>query len=49
MLAQLGCEEGQGYLFAKPMPAEDFRSYSVPWQKVVSGDTTISQPQALSA
>ena len=28
VLAELGCEDGQGYLFARPMPAEDFLSYA---------------------
>ncbi|MDS4011719.1 MAG: EAL domain-containing protein [Defluviicoccus sp.] len=28
ILGELGCEEGQGYLFARPMPAADFRSWT---------------------
>ncbi len=27
ILAELGCEDGQGYLFARPMPAADFVSF----------------------
>ncbi|SUS05053.1 putative Diguanylate cyclase [Candidatus Defluviicoccus seviourii] len=31
ILGELGCEEGQGYLFARPMPAADFRSWTSTW------------------
>ena len=31
ILRELGCEEGQGYLFAKPMPAVDFRAWAGSW------------------
>lgn len=27
LLAELGCDEGQGYYYAKPMPAEDFERF----------------------
>ena len=31
ILSDLGCEEGQGYLFARPMPAADFRAWATTW------------------
>ncbi|MFZ1412970.1 MAG: EAL domain-containing protein [Defluviicoccus sp.] len=31
ILSDLGCEEGQGYLFARPMPAADFRTWANTW------------------
>ena len=32
ILADLGCQEGQGYFFAKPMPDADFRAWVRDWQ-----------------
>lgn len=32
-LAQLGCDEGQGYLIGKPMPDDEFPSWLVHWQQ----------------
>jgi diguanylate cyclase len=31
-LQQLGCDEGQGYRIARPMPAADFRAWVYQWQ-----------------
>ena len=40
ILSDLGCEEGQGYLFARPMPAADFRAWA---------DTQVAQAGAQPA
>ncbi|MCY4745026.1 EAL domain-containing protein [Pelomonas sp. UHG3] len=32
MLAQLGCDEGQGYFICKPMPQEQFVTWAKTWQ-----------------
>jgi EAL domain-containing protein (putative c-di-GMP-specific phosphodiesterase class I) len=40
MLAQLGCEEFQGYLFSKPLPPEDFLGFLQSWNGVSSQDAT---------
>jgi len=32
MLAQLGCDEGQGYFICKPMPQEQFIAWAQSWQ-----------------
>jgi diguanylate cyclase (GGDEF)-like protein len=32
MLAQLGCDEGQGYFICKPMPQEQFIAWAKTWQ-----------------
>jgi diguanylate cyclase (GGDEF)-like protein len=32
MLAQLGCDEGQGYFICKPMPQEQFIAWAQHWQ-----------------
>jgi len=39
-LAAIGCDEGQGYLFARPMPADDFRAYLAPNSNDTPPDTT---------
>jgi EAL domain-containing protein (putative c-di-GMP-specific phosphodiesterase class I)/ActR/RegA family two-component response regulator len=32
-LAELGCDEAQGYFIAKPMPAEDWEAWYARWQR----------------
>ncbi len=45
MLARLGCDEGQGYHIAKPMPQEQFIAWVQAWQapdtQAVSTDTAL--------
>jgi diguanylate cyclase (GGDEF)-like protein len=39
LLAALGCDEGQGYFLAKPMPADQFIAWIQNWQLPDLGDT----------
>ncbi len=34
MLSQMGCDIGQGYFMAKPMPADDFEVWHVNWHRM---------------
>ncbi|MDE2370150.1 MAG: EAL domain-containing protein [Burkholderiales bacterium] len=47
LLEALGCDEGQGYFIARPMPAEDFADWVRSWQEpdlgVGSIDTMMSE------
>ncbi|PZP32445.1 MAG: GGDEF domain-containing protein [Roseateles depolymerans] len=47
MLERLGCDEGQGYYIAKPMPQEQFIAWVQAWQapdtRAVSTDTVLGQ------
>jgi len=31
LVRRLGCTHGQGYLFSRPVPAEDFRAFRYGW------------------
>jgi EAL domain-containing protein (putative c-di-GMP-specific phosphodiesterase class I) len=31
LLAAAGCDYGQGYLFARPMPIQDFEAFLAQW------------------
>ena len=39
LLVQAGCDYGQGYLFAKPMPVADFEKWRLPTNLTISGDS----------
>jgi predicted signal transduction protein with EAL and GGDEF domain len=50
MLAQIGCDQAQGYLLARPMPAEQFASWFagyLPSQGPGSYDVTMNVRQLL--
>ncbi|MFG6457535.1 putative bifunctional diguanylate cyclase/phosphodiesterase [Roseateles sp. BYS96W] len=40
LLAQLGCDEGQGYFIGKPMPQEDFIAWAQAWAPPEAGTLT---------
>ena len=37
LLVRMGCEEGQGYFFGRPMPASDFEALFIPAREAVAG------------
>ena len=41
LLAELGCDEGQGYFIAKPMPEMQFLAWLTAWEAPYLGDETI--------
>ena len=47
MLLQLGCEIGQGYAIAKPMPAEQLMRWQAQWQPLSSWHQTAPVPHEL--